>query len=40
MMKKTKPVDWQAIYQQLLPEEERPEKVQIDQVLLFFCFDR
>lgn len=30
LMKKTKPVDWQAIYQQLLPEEEREEKVQID----------
>jgi site-specific recombinase XerD len=30
MMKKTKPIDWQAIYQQLLPEEERPEKVPID----------
>jgi hypothetical protein len=30
MMKKTKPIDWNEIYQQLLPEEEREEHVQID----------
>ena len=30
MLKKTKPIDWQEIYQQLLPESEREEKVQID----------
>jgi hypothetical protein len=30
MMKKTKPIDWNEVYQQLLPEEEREEKVQID----------
>ena len=30
MMKKTKPIDWQEIYQTLLPEEERREKVKID----------
>jgi hypothetical protein len=30
MMKKTKPIDWNEIYQKLLPEEERKEKVPID----------
>jgi hypothetical protein len=30
MLKKTKPINWQKIYQQLLPEEERREKVPID----------
>jgi hypothetical protein len=27
LMKKTKPIDWQEIYEQLLPEEQRKEKV-------------
>jgi site-specific recombinase XerD len=30
MLKKTKPIDWNEIYQRLLPEEERKERVQID----------
>jgi hypothetical protein len=30
LMKKVKPIDWNEIYQRLLPEEEREEKVQID----------
>jgi hypothetical protein len=30
MMKKTKPIDWNEIYEKLLPEEERREKVPID----------
>ena len=27
LMMKTKPIDWQAIYEKLLPEEEKPERV-------------
>jgi site-specific recombinase XerD len=30
LMKKVKPIDWNDIYQRLLPEEEREEKVNID----------
>jgi integrase len=30
LMKKTKPIDWQQIYEQLLPEEQRKEKVKFD----------
>jgi hypothetical protein len=30
LMKKTKPMDWQEIYEKLLPEEQRKEEVKFD----------
>ena len=30
LMKKTKPIDWEQIYEKLLPEEQRKEKVRFD----------